>query len=565
MISAVLRLEFEHVFPEEKVENVLDYLKLISSDTLLNVIGFSNTHPQPNFDNINSNSTIRNDIINRVKFYCQQNNIRTKPCVVTREASLKLAEKILENRVELIDNSTLATIIDSDELNLLKAFLVINKDVNIKDNYAITEDDNTERIAEMIITLSFSTSDLGMFEDNITEFTKLVYSTLTRFELLISFLQSENEYKYLEESLYTHFKLENSEELIKEIKMLFFQLIRIKNTKNGYKFKVEEEKSKLFLDTLVSDKIARDDDFTNLKNYPLYKIDDDTYSIIDYFFVVDKFYKSVRFILKDSFHRKHDLLQNDRTFFSFFNTKFSEEYLMKSILDKIYSKKFLVKKANHDNIKNEPDYYVRYNNRVYLFENKDVLIAKAIRSSGNIETILNTLKQKFLESNQTPIGIGQLITSINQIVENNFKFDDYVNTKNNLTIYPILLVSDRIFEIPGINYIMNKWYAQKIKEKLKNKYNPTYIKNITIIDIDTLIYWLLHLEKKDSNLKDIIDKHHLKMTANKKPIGKTKIEIENSIQKNTLEKLSPISFRFPEYKFPPEKFVEKFIDIITEE
>lgn len=565
MIQAVLRLEFEHVFPEEEIKNVLDYLKLVSSDTLLNIIGFSNTHPQPNFDNINSNRAIRQDIINRVNFYCRQNNIRTKPCVVTREASLKLAEKILENRVELIDYSTIVLDIDSDELNLLKAFLVINKEVNVKENYAITEDDNIERIAEMIITLSFSTSDLGLFEDNVTEFAKLIYSTLTRFELLISFLQSENEYKYLEESLYTHFKLENSEELIKEIKMLFFQLLRIKNTKNSYKFKVEGEKSKLFLDTLVSDKIVGDDDFTNLKNHPLYKIDNETYSIIDYFFVVDKFYKSVRFILKDSFHRKHNLPEKDRTFFNFFNTKFSEEYLMKNILDEIYSKKFLVKKTTQVDVKNEPDYYVRYNNRVYLFENKDVLIAKAIRSSGNIETILNTLKQKFLESNQTPIGIGQLITSINQIVENDFKFDDYVNTKNKLTIYPILLVSDRIFEIPGINYIMNKWYTQKIKDKLKDKYNSNFIKNVTIIDLDTLIYWLHHLEKKESNLKDIIDKHHLKMLANKKPRGNNQIEIENSVQKNTLEKLSPISFRFPEYKFPPEIFVEKFKDIITEE
>lgn len=565
MISAVLRLEFEHVFPEEEIKNALDYLKLISSDTLLNIIGFSNTHPQPNFDNINSNSAIRQDIINRVNFYCRQNNIRTKPCVVTREASLKLAEKILENRIELIDNSTIAIDVDSDELNLLKAFLVINKEINIKDNYAISEDDNIERIAEMIITLSFSTSDLGLFEDNITEFAKLVYSTLTRFELLISFLQSENEYKYLEESLYTHFKLENSEELIKEIKMLFFQLLRIKNTKNGYKFKVEGEKSKLFLDTLVSDKIVSDDDFTNLKNHPLYKIDKNTYSIIDYFFVVDKFYKSVRFILKASFHEKHNLPEKDRTFFNFFNTKFSEEYLMKNILDEIYSKNFLIKKTTQVDTKNEPDYYVRYNNRVYLFENKDVLIAKAIRISGNIETILNTLKQKFLESNQTPIGIGQLITSINQIVEKDFKFDDYVNTKNNLAIYPILLVSDRILEIPGVNYIMNKWYTERIKDKLKDKYNSNFIKNVTIIDLDTLIYWLHHLKKKESNLKDLIDKHHLKMKTNKKPRGNNQIEIENSVQKNTLEKLSPMSFRFPDYKFPPEIFVEKFRDIITEE
>lgn len=565
MISAVLRLEFENVFPEEEKKDVLQYLKSISAETLLNIIGFSNTYPQLNYDNIHSNIGIRNEIINRVNFYCKNNNINSKPCVVTREASLKLAEIILENRTQLIDNSSVNFLdVDLEETSLLKSFLVINKGINSKENYSISENDNIEKMAEMIITMSFSTSDIGIFEDSDVELGKLVFSTLTRFELLISFLKSKEEYKYLEESLYTYFMLENSDELVKEVKTLFFELLKIKTLNNGYKFNVPNKKSQHFLNSLVSNEIIKDDDFTALRNHPIYKINEEIFSIIDYFFVVDKFYKSVRFVLKDSFNKKHNLPATDRKFFDFFNTKFSEEYLMKTILDKIFSKKYLVKKVMKTTIENEPDYYVRQQNRVFIFENKDVLIAKAIKSSGDIETILNALKQKFLEYNGKPIGIGQLITSINSIVQNDFKFDDYVNSKNNLTIYPILVVSDRIYEIPGINYIFNKWYLSKLKEKLKDKYNPDYIKGLTVIDIDTLIYWLSYLEKKDSNLKDLIDKHLSKMTTHKKAKGKNYMEVEKIVNKNISEQLSPISHRFPEYKFPSELFIEKFKDIITE-
>ena len=81
MINTVVRLEFEHVFPNEKEQGVLFYLKKISSTTLLNVIGFSNTSPTPNFDNFASNPDVREDIIQRVIRFLKEKNIREKSWV----------------------------------------------------------------------------------------------------------------------------------------------------------------------------------------------------------------------------------------------------------------------------------------------------------------------------------------------------------------------------------------------------------------------------------------------------------------------------------------------------
>jgi hypothetical protein len=561
MINTLLRLEFEHVFPDENEKDVLHYLKQISSFTLLNIIGFSNTNPQPNFDNFASNLQVRNDIIERVIKYSKENNISEKPMLVSREASLRLAEIILSNRNELIvENQNDDR--DADEINLLKSFLVINKQVNSKQNLTASED-NFEKLVDMSIAMTFSTSDIGIFDNNDLEFGKLIYATIIRFELLIEFLQSQDEYSYLEKDLYLYFAQENSKEVSKQMKYLFGKLLELK-VKNGFKFQVDDKDSLSFLNSIASNEIIEDEDFTNLRNYPIYKISENTFSIIDFFFVVDKFYKSVKFILKTSFHNHNNLPANDRTFFEFFNTKFSEDFLMKRVLDKIFNRQHFVKKADLENQANEPDYYVRHNKKVFLFENKDVLIAKNIKSSGDIDKINGVIKSKFFEVNNKPIGVGQLITSIVQIVENNFKFDNYVNNHRNITIYPILLINDRIFEILGINYRLNQWYLDQVKEKLGDKYNPNFIKPLTIIDIDTLIFWAPHLTKKDSNFKEIIDDHLRKMTTRKK-VNHPDIEKGKLIvNKNLTRQIAPISSRFNSYKFPMELLIEKFKDVITE-
>ena len=236
---------------------------------------------------------------------------------------------------------------------------------------------------------------------------------------------------------------------------------------------------------------------------------------------------------------------------------------MKNTLDKIFKKKYLIKKTIYKDNTGEPDYYVRHNNRVFLFENKDVLIAKKIKSSADIEKINNVLKSKFLvDKDKRPVGIGQLVNSIKSIIENKFAFDDYVNTKNNLTIYPILLVNDRIFEIIGINYRLNQWYLESVKTELGKAYDDKYIKNLTIVDIDTLIYWTPYLEKNDANFKNIIDDHLKKMIKSKKinhHDSTKRIEIKS---KNLATQLSPISGRLENNELPYNLISDKLKEII---
>lgn len=557
----VQRLEFENVFPDEKEKNILEYLKLVSKFSLLNIIGFSNTTPQLNFDNFFTNQDVQWDIIQRVTKYGRENQLPEPPEVVSREASLRLCEFILGNRKVLLDDNTNENK-DADELNLFKAFIIINKEVNEKQNFGDSTE-NIDRMADMLITMAFSSADTGIYSDTNLEFGKLLYATIIKFESILEFVNSSNDYKYLEKGLLSSFNEKNIANLNEQVKLLLGTVLRLKFD-NSYKLVVEEKSHSRFLNTLITTEIEESEDFTNLKKYPVYKIDEKTFSIIDYFFVIDKFFKSIRFILKDTFNTHNKLPPNDGSFFSFYNTKYSEEFLMKKVLDEVFHWKYMVKRQEAETQDNEPDYYARHNKRIYVFENKDVLVASGIKSSSDIDEIKKLLKKKFLHDGKRAVGIGQLVKSIEQIVENQFPFDIYVNTKGNFTIYPILLVSDRIFEIMGMNYTLNQWYLELVKEKLGEKYNSSLIRDLTFIDMDTLIFWLPHLKKKDTNFKKIMDIHHKEMKKVNKINNPNINEGRNQANKLFYNKLSPISNRLKEYKFPHNLLVDKFREILPE-
>lgn len=559
MIEETIRLEFNYIFPEDERLTVLECLGKISSETLIHAIGFFNKTPQPNFDNFFSNPKIGDNIIKRVNVYCYENKIDRKPIVISRETGLRISEIILANKDILMNDDNISNS-DLDELYLFKAILLVNEELNSKFNGTVLDtENNIEKFAKVMIALFFPSSDLGLYKDFNYELVKLIFTTFYRVKVLLKFFRSKNEYLFFEDSLLKYFKLNSTDEFLVELRKLFMLLLNLKKD-NNFKFSLGENVSKDFINSLISPNVVEDDDYSHLKNFPIYKIDNDTYSIIDFFFVVDKFFKSIRFVLKNSFNKKYDLKKDSRKFFQVFNTEFSEKFLMRKVLDTIFDKKMYFKLDNNTDYKSFPDYYVRKNNNVFIFEFKDILIAKDIKSSADIDKILKTFKSKLLVENGKDIGIGQLASHIASIMNNDFKYDSYVNKRNNITIYPILIVGDRIFETPGINYILNQWYLEVIKTKLKDKFNPDLIKNLTLIDLDTLIIGLEYFKMSNDNFKSIIDSHLRKMTRERKPHGNNQKEIENSIRKNISTQLTPISSREISSVFPKKSFMKYLLE-----
>lgn len=564
MINIIQRLEFEDVFPEEEEKEVLFYLKKISRETLLKSIGFFNTNNLPNFDNFFSNPEIAKDIHDRVVLYSKKNGIKNKLETVSKHASLKLSELILSNRKELLEDNENSSI-DEDEKNLFKVFLIINREINKNQNLGSISDSDFEKLVDLSMIFSFPLSDLAIFKNDDLEFLKLIYTTIVKVEYLFEFLSSKPEFESVKKHLIASFNTNNEEDFFREMKYLFGKLLELK-TSNNYIFIVEDANSEKFLTSMISDDILIDEDFTYIKIHPLYKIEDHTYSIVNYFYVIDKFYRSSKFQIKEFYEADSSLKSKYGNFFSFFNKEFSENFLMKKVLDGIFDKPYFIKKTESDKeLSGEPDYYLRHNNNIFVFENKDVLIAKDVKASADIEKINETLKIKFLGDENHKVGIGQLINTIEEILEKKFRFDSYVNLKNNLKIYPILLVHDRIFQTLGINYRLNSWYLESLEERLSRKFNLSNIKSLTIIDIDTIILWSPYIKEKDKRFKDIIDSHLNKLNS------KVKINTSNYqygmeiANKRLTDKITPIAYRYIPYNLPTELFIDKFRDVLKNE
>ena len=560
-MKVVQRLEFKDIFPEEDTKPVMEYLKQVSGETLLQTIGFCSTNPSTNFDNFFSNPQLQQDIYNRVVDYSRRNGVREKPEVISKYASLKLTEQILSNK-ELAKNKIVS--VDQDELNIFKAFLVINGELNNFQRLDNIEGDAFERLVDYTLIFKFPESDLALFDNDDFEFLKLIYCTIYKVEMLFAFLNSKDEFKELKSKLIKSFQVKDEAEFLYQMKYLFGQLLHSKTTLN-YKFRLVDDVSVDFLKSMTSEDIKADEDFTHLKNNPIYFLGDNTFSIVNYFFAVDKFFRSAKFKLKEFYLEDKMLKKEYGDFFGFYNKHFSENFLMKRILDEIFEKKYYIKKPEvGTELDGEPDYYVRHNNTIYLFENKDVLVAKAIKSSANIEEINTFLKSKFLHDGEKHVGIGQLINGVEEILQKKFRFDDYVNKKNNLEIYPILIIQDRIFQSPGINYRLNKWYFKSLKDRLGGNFNLSRVKGLTVIDIDTLIAWIPYLKAKDQNLKNLINDHLKRMQTIRKINVPDVREGYNRAHKLLREQTTAISYREVPFTLDPNLFSDKFINVFPD-
>lgn len=560
MVKVVQRLQFENVFPDEKPKEVLDYLKNVSRESLLMSIGFCSKNPDTNFDNFFSNPDLHNQVIQRVIDYSKANNIVQKPRVISKYAGLKLAEHILSNK-EILNNKRIS--VDEDEMNLFKAFLLINTQLNAHQKLNNLNDDNFEKLVDFNLVLKFPESDLALFEEDGIEFLKLVFCTIHKVEELFKFLNSNLDFEEIKNEFLNSFSVSSEEEFIVQMKYLFGQLLMSIISK-GYAFEVQDEASLKFLLSMTSDNIMLDEDFTHLKNNPIYFLGENRFSVVNYFFAVDKFYRSTKFKLKEIYESKDVIKKKYGDFFGFFNKEFSENFLMKNVLDDIFNKEDFYKKRVADReIDGETDYYIRHGNTVFLFENKDVLISKAVKSSANIDEINAVLHEKFVHDGKKAVGIGQLVNSIEEIVNKSFQLDEYVNSENDLSIFPVLIIQDRIFQSPGINYRLNSWYLNIVRDKLKDKYDPNIIKGLTVIDIDTLIVWTPYLKEINNRFEEIIIDHLFRMQNHKEINASTLEEARDQANNNLYEQISPISTRNIPFQISVDSLAQKFKEIIV--
>ncbi len=251
---------------------------------------------------------------------------------------------------------------------------------------------------------------------------------------------------------------------------------------------------------------VEDDDLNALRSKPVYKIADDKFAILFSKFFVDKLFPGLLFDMAStlaSIGTFDDEVVAYRSIKQQVGERFSEQYMLYRTLVNTLSRRLPVRICGRDLHKvvksGEPDYYARRNNRVFVFEFKDVRLDSQTISSCDYETIRQKLYNTFVFNEEgKPKGVKQLANVIeNKLPEIISKIDTAV-PNGKLKIYPVLVYTDGSFDIEGINYYLNGEF-RKVIGSVDDRFQ---VKDLVMVNLNLL----MKLENYFRNGKIDLDK-----------------------------------------------------------
>lgn len=488
------RVSFEEVF-DEKVEDISLYLNGIGEKDLFKVVPALISASNPNHEH--------NPAESLVKMWFNENNheiqgqildkLKSTDRIVNITSSLHLLEYILKNKLN--EESVIST--NDIEINIFKAYLALNSMQSSKESNNELPEAGTHQedfIYAYFLSIGFHDYDLVNF--NINELT------------VLQLIKSIEFFKYLErtESLHPHlsfflhqFGYTTWGEWVYKIICIIFPIVQ-KVAKSFQDYRLEKDKyydsNQAFFDSMCSnlndEKIKSD--FVLVRSSPILKIGEDNYRIISTLFLVEKLFKSLQFQFSLSINNQVPKESIIKDFRSRHCDNFSERTLLYKTIERCFPKNGFKLISGDDfvseNYSAEPDYYVRFKNKIFLFESKDVILTGEQKQSHQYSTLCAALKKKFYKIDHPkktePKAILQLINNVVRVYQKYYdKLDSNYDPKS-IVIYPIIVTHDRQFDAPGINKIVAKWFREELKAS-KIEINFTNVKDPTIINIDTLL------------------------------------------------------------------------------
>lgn len=330
------------------------------------------------------------------------------------------------------------------------------------------------------------------------------------------FCQSDIEYKCYAESFLQLYGLKTYDQYIWNVLYPFLLMM----SDNEITCKVQIDKANtdtinFFNQFLINEKkVTMDEDYLSLRQFPIFKSDLNTYTILYTNFFVDKLYQGFLFdfvsVLKKCGHVSFDYrrLKTDM------GNRFSEILLFYIVMEKCFQSYGDFKKTGSELKKlleeGEPDYFIRKTNEIFLFEFKDATLNANVKYSENASIIKNELIEKFELTEQKGYQaqnktINQLKNSIVNILDSKYQ-QKSIDTfdPENVTIYPIFVFTDVVMEADGVNHFLK----ERLNNLIENNNLPKKrIKDLVLINLDTMILYQDLFRKSQINLADCINSY----------------------------------------------------------
>lgn len=430
-------------------------------------------------------------------------NLRTV-VFINRISTLRVMEVLCATSSNKKKNHKIS--ISKSRENLLKLYLLINDEIANRQDKVFKKyfKKNPEKLDEIHLHLFLGITQPFQHYYNPRSIQPEVY----KFLLFEKWFRNSTSYSKLLNDYLKRIGLDNWYQYFSDV----FQLCKVATESNIISFKtypvLEKLAEHLTIDTSNNPEW---NEFVYLRKNPLVKLDKERYAVLDFEFLLNKFFSSLYHdLLFYSKEKKLDKFAQD------YVKEFVEGTLLKNAFQTSFKNSYIqfseddMKSKGGKNIENIglPDYYIRNGNTVLLIECKNSFISNANKIELNTDSLLRELRDKFYYSFNTKTkkrkskGILQLLDFTSNSINGLYQFFDKTKKPENLNYYPILLVMDVTLTSFGFNQFLNYYFLKELKESMiEKKYK---VKSLTMMHIDDLFIHQARLK----NLPKLIISYH---------------------------------------------------------
>lgn len=404
------------------------------------------------------------------------------------------------------------------EQDILRALLALNFEADEAAGTSMAEVKHlpgVPTLVRLLLITHHATFDLNQEETH-----EVIMGQLAKFIRLFHFLETDPEYAPLLTAFLRYFDCASWEEYARRIFVLLGPVLHMLKKPGWMVIEVPPgpafARDCEFLDhfILAEGTTLIEEDFLSTREFPLYKAQPGQYVIVYPRFVVELLHKGLFFRLKKLNESVEPRLLGKKDLGSLYKNNFSEESLLVPALDAILKPRGLalsgkeikdssvLKKLNNG----EPDYYFRCGRRVILLESKDINVNKDVKTGEKFSGFVEAVRKKFYRPSIEPINdilretaVLQLLNNIRRLLAKQLPFDVAYNPKN-LIFYPIVVVHDRSFMMPGLNALVNSWFQEQVAYLRQHGMVGGLIKPLVLMDIDTVLAYQDHMANPNNRL-----------------------------------------------------------------
>lgn len=454
---------------------------------------------------------------------------------------LFLVQEILEN----FNDKNAQELTPDQELDLFKAYLVSSKEWIEKSTKLLDNDreyKKPDEVIELVLPSQLPIHELKYFKDFRLQFYKAIE--------FFNFCQKNELFKDILAEFLKSRSQKSWEDYLGKIITAYMQMLDKASNRSVLEISNEEVADFFSLLSLDPSSYSKKIDFLNIRERPVLNFDSDKYLFLNLNFLIDKIFQGIQFdifgVIKNEKLKGGVKYNNFPDFKSQLSEDFTEKYLFKNLVEEIFCKNCThIPEENFTGQEINPDYYIRRKTKVFLFEFKDILFSATSKNSYDITTIQKELFKKLVENDQgKPKGIKQLLNNIEALTNKGLPNSDPYDFSQ-AKFYPILVVTDRVFNQFGFNYLIKKEFDQLLK---KSNIPKTHrVKEPVIVLLDDLIKFKTLFENQELKINSIFDSYNGYTNAG----GRFRI----------LSSFSDyIHQRAKEYEITPTGFIEEKLD-----